>query len=133
MPIRAKENLIGAWALLIGVVLAIVGGIVLSFGYSINPIILAILTLLGIVAGFSVNVSENGGSTFLMAAVSLVIVSFAGIQSTTALAGTQFADVQIIGIQVGRIMASTLSGLLFILIPATIIVAIKSVFSIAQR
>ncbi len=137
MPIRAKENLIGAWALLIGVVLAIVGGIVLSFGYSINPIILAILTLLGIVAGFSVNVSEsgsqNGSQTFLMAAVSLVIVSFAGIQSSTALAGTQFAEVQIIGIQVGRIMAATLSGLLFILIPATIIVAIKSVFSIAQR
>lgn len=133
MPIRAKENLIGAWALLLGVILALVGGIVLSFGYSINPIILAILTLSGIVAGFSVNVNENGGSTFLMAAVSLVIVSFAGIQSATTLAGTRFADVQIIGIQVGRIMSSTLSGLLFILIPSTIIVAIKSVFSIAQR
>ena len=133
MAIRARENLIGARAFLIGVIVAIIGGVILSFGYSINPIILAVLAVLGLVAGFFVNVSDNGGNAFLLSAVSLVIVSFAGIQSATSLSTVQFADVTLIGIQVGRIISSTLGALLILLIPATIVVAIKSLFSIAQR
>ena len=133
MAIRARENLFGAWAFLVGVILAIMGGIIISFGYSINPIILSILAFLGLVAGFFVNVADDGGNAFLLASVALVIVSFAGIQSTTSITTLQLADVQIIGIQVGRIISATLSALLVLLIPATIVVAIKSLFSIAQR
>ena len=133
MAIRARENLFGAWAFLVGVILAIMGGIIISFGYAINPVILAILAVLGLVAGFFVNVADDGGNAFLLASVALVIVSFAGIQSTTSITTLQLADVQIIGIQVGRIISATLSALLVLLIPATIVVAIKSLFSIAQR
>ena len=133
MAIRSRENLIGARAFLIGVVIAIAGGIILSFGYSINPIILAVLALLGLAVGFFFNVSGNSGTTFLLVTVSLVIVSFAGIQSATSLAGVRFAEAEIIGIQVGRIISSVLSALLILLIPSTIVVAIKSLFSIAQQ
>jgi hypothetical protein len=125
MVIRAKENIVGAWAFLIGVIVAIVGGVILSFGYSVNPLILALLAIIGLVAGFFVDVSENKGSTFLMIAVSLVIVSFAGQQG--------IAGVQIIGISIGTLVSSTLAGLLVLLVPATIVVAIKSLFSLARR
>ena len=76
MPIRARENVIGAWAFLIGVILAVVVGI--FAGSNINPIILGVLALLGLVVGYFV--AEKNIQTFLLAAVSLVIVSFAGIQ-----------------------------------------------------
>jgi uncharacterized membrane protein len=122
MAIRSRENLWGAWAFLIGVVLALVAGI-LSFG-SIHPIILGILAVLGLVIGF-VNVSDKDVNTFLITGVSLVIVSFAGIQG--------ISGAEIIGINIGKIIASTLGALLVLLVPATIVVAIKSLFSIAQR
>ena len=125
MVIRAKENLVGAWVFLIGVVLATVGGIILSFGYSINPIILALLAILGLVAGFAVNVDENAGSRFLMVAVSLVIVSFAGQQGVSSIS---FG-----AIRIGQIISATLAGLLVLLVPATIVVAIKTLFNLAQR
>jgi uncharacterized membrane protein len=121
MAIRAKENLLGAWAFLIGVILAIGVGI-LSFG-ELSPIILAILVILGLVVGF-VNVSSKDINTFLMAAISLVIVSFAGIQS--------LKNAEIVGIAVGNLVSSTLGALLVLLVPATIVVAIKSLFSISQ-
>jgi len=122
MAIRARENLFGAWAFLIGVVLALAVGI-LSFG-TLNPLILAVLVILGLVVGF-VNVSSKDVNTFLMAAVSLVIVSFAGIQG--------ISGVELIGIQIGSFVSSTLGALLVLLVPATIVVAIKSLFSISQR
>ena len=122
MAIRAKENLFGAWAFLIGVLLALGVGI-LSFG-TLNPFILAVLVILGLIVGF-VNVSAKDVNTFLMTSVSLVIVSFAGIQG--------IRGVELIGIQIGRIVSSTLGALLVLLVPATIVVAIKGLFSISQR
>ena len=115
----------GAWTFLIGVIVATVGGIVLSFGYGINPIILAILAVLGFVAGFTVDVEGSGGNKFLMSAVALVIVELAGQQG--------IAGVQFIGINIGKIVSSTLAGLLVMLVPATIVVAIKNLFSLSQR
>ncbi|HLC54761.1 MAG TPA: hypothetical protein VJK07_04020 [Candidatus Nanoarchaeia archaeon] len=123
--IRARENMMGAWTFLIGVIVATVGGIVLSFGYGVNPIILAILAVLGFVAGFTVDVESSGGNKFLMSAVALVIVSFAGQQG--------IAGVQFIGINIGKIISSTLAGLLVMLVPATMVVAIKNLFSLSQR
>jgi uncharacterized membrane protein len=121
MAIRSKENYFGAWAFLIGVILAVGFGI-LSFG-ELSNIVLAILVLLGLVVGF-VNVSDKDVNQFLTAAVSLVIVSFAG------LAGIRSAEIP--GIAVGSLVTSTLGALLVLLVPATIVVAIKSLFSISQ-
>ena len=65
MAIRAKENLVGAWAFLIGVILAISVGI-LSFG-ELNPFIFGVIVVLGLVVGFFINVSDSkDASTFLM-------------------------------------------------------------------
>jgi hypothetical protein len=124
MPIekRSSDNLIGAWAFLIGIILALIVGIVA--GSKINPLILGILAILGVVTGFFV--SERDVQTFLIASVSLVIVSYAGIQGL--LISAAFA-----GIEIGKILSSILGALLALFVPSTIVVAIKTVFSIANR
>ena len=121
MSIRARENLIGAWAFLIGSVLALLVGFFM--GDRINPLILGVLALLGIVVGYFV--AEKDSKTFLLAAVSLVIVSFAGIQGLVLSAA-------ILGIGIGKIISSVLGTLLVLFVPATIVVALKTVFSIAR-
>lgn len=121
MAIRARENLIGAWAFLIGLILALAVGI--FAGSIINPLILSILSILGLIVGFFV--SEKDVQTFLLASVSLVIVSYAGISGLVLGAA-------ISGLEIGRIIASVLQTLLALFVPATIIVAIKTVFSISK-
>ena len=141
MVIRSKENMIGAWAFLIGIVLAIAAGILSAILGSLDTIVLGVLAVLGIIVGFGFwNVSDNDVNRFLFASVVLVLVSFAGIQSVNSLVGDttngiegeelEFEDISIIGIQVGQIISSILASLLMLLIPATIVVAIKSLFSV---
>lgn len=122
MVLRSRENLVGAWSFLIGVVLAVATGI-LSFG-SLHPVVLGVLLVLGIIVGF-MNVTGKESQSFLMAAVSLVIVSFAGIEG--------ISNIEFLNIGIGSIVSSTLGALLVLLVPATIIVAIKSLFSISHR
>ena len=121
MAIRARENLIGAWAFLIGVVLAISVGF--FAGSKINPLIMLILSILGIIVGISV--SEKDVQTFLLASVSLVLVSYAGISGLVLGAAVS-------GIDLGKIISYVLQTLLALFVPATIIVAIKTVFSISK-
>ena len=122
MPIKSRENLIGAWAFLIGIILAIIVGVFSQSGT--NHLVLGILALLGLVVGYFV--SEKDVQTFLFASVSLVIVSFAGIQGLVL-------DAAIRGIAIGKIVSSVLGTLLVLFVPATIIVALKTVFSLAKR
>ena len=126
MAILARENLFGAWAFLIGVVLALAVGILSAGLGQLNAVILALLVILGIVVGFGfVSVSHKDINAFLLASVSLVIVSFAGAEG--------IAGISFLNINIGNMVSSTLGALLVMLVPATIIVAIKSLFSIAKR
>jgi len=129
MSIKVKENSVGAWAFFLGVVLAVVIGISAS---SILPIskltqysspIYGILVLLGLVIGFSINVSEKDSQTFLLTGAVLVLVSKFGMESVSG---------SLIGIGVGDIVTSTFSALLGLFVPATIVVAIKTVFSLSK-
>ena len=126
MVIRAKENLFGAWAFLIGVVLALAVGILSAGLGQLSAIILALLVILGLIVGFGfINVSPKDINTFLFATVSLVIVSFAGAEGITG--------IRLLNIDIGNMVSSTLGALLVMLVPATIVVAIKSLFSVAQK
>ncbi len=121
MVIRSRENLFGAWAFLFGIILAVLIG--LFAGDKTNPLILGILAVLGLIVG--IFVSKKDVQTFLFASVSLVIVSFAGIQGLVLSAA-------VMGINIGKIVASILGALLVLFVPATIIVALKTVFSLAK-
>ena len=122
MAIRSQENLIGARAFLIGVILAVAVGI--FAGSRINPWILGILAILGVVVGYFV--AEKNVQIFLMASVSLVIVIYMGISGLVLGAA-------ISGFSIGRIISTVMQTLLALFVPATIVVALKSVFSLAKK
>ncbi len=129
MVLKSKENSTGAWAFLIGVILAVIIGLSTTFIIPASKLtqysspIYAILVILGVFVGFRINVSGKDSQTFLISGAILVIVSKFGMESVTG---------SLIGIGVGDIVASTFSALLALFVPATIIVAIKSVFSISK-
>ena len=84
MAIIAKENSIGAWAFLIGVILAVLIGLsttILSLPNIVkySAQIYGILVVLGIVIGF-VWVPGKDSQTFLWTGAILVIVSSFGMQ-----------------------------------------------------
>jgi hypothetical protein len=129
MVIKAKENSLGAWAFLIGVVLAVIIGLSTSSFLSISkvtaysPQIYAILVILGLFVGFSINIAGKDSQTFLIAGAILVVVSKFGMESVTG---------SLIGIGIGDVVTSVFGALLALFVPATIIVALKTVFSIAK-
>jgi len=127
MGIIAQENIIGAWAFLIGVILAVIIGLSTTW-ISIPALtkysayIYAILIVLGIVVGF-LNVAGKDSQTFMIAGVILVIVSQFGMDSVNK---------SLIGIGLGDVIKSVFGALLVLFVPATIIVALKTVFNIAK-
>ena len=120
MAIRSRENVVGAWAFLAGIMLSIIVGI--FAGGNISPYVVWILLGLGIIVGYFI--SEKIVRTFLFASVSIVVVSYVGISGMVL-------NAAISGIQIGKVVSSVLGSLLMLFVPATIIVALKSVFSIS--
>jgi hypothetical protein len=128
MGMIAKENSIGAWAFLIAVVLAVAIGVFTSFLpipelKSYSSFIYLILVILGIVVGASINTSGRDSETFLITGAVIVIVSKFGMESVIS---------SLIGIGAGDIASSIFASLLALFVPATIIVAIKTVFRMAK-
>lgn len=109
----ANKALIGSWAFLGGVALAIIFGILGSVD---NALLTTILIVIGLVVGF-LNVKDEEASPFLMSGAVLLIAGWLG------------KDV----VDVIPWAANILKALLVIFVPATIIVAIKNVFSIARN
>lgn len=126
MVIKSRENSIGAWAFLIGVILTIMVGI-FARG-STNPIILIMIIILGLILGYFV--VEHNAQTFLIASVAILLASFTGIQGFAT--NVSLTGITVSGIGIGKIMASVLSALLFLFVPATIVVALKTIFSTAK-
>ena len=129
MVIKSQENSVGAWAFLFGVVLAVIIGVAIAFFIPISKIsqfsspIYAVLVLIGVFVGTKINVSGKDSQNFLISSAVLVIVSRFGMESVT---GT------LIGIGIGDLISSVFGALLVLFVPATIIVALKNVFSAAR-
>ena len=127
MVIRSRENSVGAWAFLIGVILAVLIGlsttlISIPFLEKYSAQIYAILVILGLIVGF-MHTSGKDSQTFMLAGTALVIVSKFGMDSVTG---------SLIGIGIGDAVKSVFAALLALFVPATIIVALKTVFSMAK-
>ena len=120
--IRSRENALGAWAFLAGIVLSVIVGI-FSVGESIDPYYIWALFGLGGVVGYFV--PEKDVKTFLLASSSLVIVSFVGVSGMVQNSAIQ-------GVRLSPSISSILGTLLILFVPATIIVALKTVFSISR-
>jgi len=128
MVIKSQENSFGAWAFLIGVILAVLIGVSTTLisipaltSYSAQ--IYGILVILGLFVGFSIKIAGKDSQTFLIAGAILVIISKFGMDSVTG---------SLIGIGIGDTVSSIFGALLALFVPATIIVALKTVFSVAK-
>lgn len=129
MVLKSRENYVSARAFLIGVIIAILIGISTSSLIPAETIIkyssplYAILVILGLIIGFTTNIEGKNSQTFLLAGAIIVIVSRFGMESVTG---------SLIGIGIGATVVSIFSALLVMFVPATIIVAIKTVYSLAR-
>ena len=111
---------LGSYAFITGVVIAVIAG----FAPNVVPgltttIVTELLVVLGIIVGF-VNVTDKETQPFLLAAVSMVLVS--------SLAGTGFEAVPVIGAK----LKGVLLGVMTFVTPAVIIVALKQIYSMAK-
>ena len=128
MVIKSKENSIGAWAFFIGVIIAIIIGIStillpLSMVRAYSNFIYLALVILGIVVGASINVTGKDSQAFLITGAIIVIVGKFGMDSVTS---------SLIGIDAGFTASSIFASLLALFVPATIVVALKTVFGLAK-
>jgi len=121
--VRSRENLLGAYAFLIGVVIAIALG--LFSGDSLeqaSSFFYSVLVVIGIFVGF-MNVSDKNSSTFLIASLTLVVV---GALATSPLMFIARANVVV------NALRNVLISLMVLFVPVTIIVALKTVFAMAK-
>ena len=109
---KNKGNFLGSWAFLIGVLLAVVLGI----AGIMNPTWVYILVVIGLIVGL-LNVADAESKPFLLSGIALLIASALGQEVTSRIG----------------VLNNILDALLAIFVPATIIVAIKNVFSLAKN
>ena len=109
---KKNSNMIGSWAFLIGVVLAVIFGL---FG-PLNTGATYLLILIGLLIGL-LNISEVEVAPFLMAGTVLVVVSAFGQNFINNV----------------PIYEQVLQSLVTLFVPATIIVALTYVFSLARK
>ncbi|MDP2673151.1 MAG: hypothetical protein Q8O84_05040 [Nanoarchaeota archaeon] len=105
-------DIVGKWAFLIGVILAVVLGL-------FDPVMgnwAIVLVVIGLIVGL-LNVTDKEVTPFLMSGAVLIIAS--------ALGGSLMSDMPYVG--------AVLDALLAVFVPATVIVAIKNVFSLARN
>ena len=109
-----KKGVIGSWAFLIGVILAVVLGLL----GMVSGIWVTILVVIGLIVGL-LNITESETTPFLLSGAVLIIASAWG--QSDSIASIPYLNVK-----------GILDALLVIFVPATIIVAIKNVFGLAK-
>ena len=119
--VKARENLVGAYAFLVGVVLAVIFGIFNSSLEQAGGVCYSALVLIGLVVGFTI-VGDRDSNTFLLASLALVIVGALG-HDPLNVAPNNFMVTA---------LREILVSLLVLFVPATIIVALKTVFAMAK-
>ena len=120
--VRSKENLWGAYAFLIGVVLAVIFGLFNEPLESAGGLFYSALVFIGLVVGF-MNTSDRDSMAFLIASLSLVIVGSLGMEPLKYIALNNYVVTS---------LRNVLGSLLLMFVPATIVVALKTVFSMAK-
>ncbi len=108
---------LGSWAFLLGIFVAIITG---AFLPEKTSTMISFLVMLGTIVGL-LNVTTKESNSFLLAAVSLVII--------TAFGSPVVSEV----VSIGAALSGILDSILVFVVPATIVVALKSIISLAER
>lgn len=118
-----SKNSFGNLSFLFGALIAVIIGMLSpnASGTGLPTLTLtSLLILLGLVVGF-LNITHRETNQFLLASVSLVIVS--------AIGGGVIGQVQFIG----RYVESVLVAIVTFVIPAAIVVAVKTIYAIEEN
>ena len=119
----AKE--LGKWAFIIGVVVALILGIVGGIGSSLGATATAwlglLLVVLGLIVGFS-NITAKEATLFLVAAIALLVANTAGLTGLNTLIP-----------YLGSIFAGIVTFLLVMVAPAALVVAVKTFYKLAAE
>jgi len=113
---------IGYYAFLVGIVLAVIAGLVTDIPV-IGPFIPLILLLLGLVVGF-LNIGDKEVDKFLLAAIALALVgaTSANLTAIPALGG----------VHIGGMLASIVSQIATFVAPAALIVALVTIWNLGK-
>ena len=106
------DSKIGHWAFIIGILLAIIAGLVPAW---LTPTITWILVVLGLIVGL-LNIQAKETTEFLVATIALMMVGSAG--AIPAL---------------GVIVLSILANVVAFVAPAALVVALKAIYALAQK
>lgn len=104
----------GSWAFIIGLIIAIIAGF-----WPIGPVMTSVLIILGLIVGF-LNVTGKETNHFLFAALVLVVM--------TSLGGQMLQSIK----YVGPMLQSIFMAMMLFIIPASLIVALKSIYALAE-
>ena len=122
MAAKKQNNQLGSWAFTIGVIVAIVLGLVgAKLTNNWQGILAIVLIVIGIIVGV-LNVTGEEAMGFLTTSAILVFVSFAGAQTLVAASN----------VWVLKALVDVFQSLMILFVPATIVVAIKTVFTLAR-
>lgn len=108
------DSKLGHWAFIVGVLIAVIAGLVPAWN---TPTVMWILVILGLVVGL-MNITAKETVEFLVATVALVLIGTAGIQTLPAL---------------GTIVTAILENIVAFVAPAALVVALKAVYELARK
>ena len=106
---------IGSWSFIIGFIIATFSGF-----FKLTPQLISVLIVLGIIVGL-LNVTGDEAMTFLLASVSIVIIS--------SLGSPAFSGISVVGTTLQRM----LNNLVIFIIPASMIVALRAILTLAYK
>ena len=117
---------IGGYAFLIGVLIAVIAGILIAVAVEAATanvgIIALVLVILGLIVGF-LNIKDKQVTNFLVAAITLVVLG------TTA---GGLTAINIIITPLGTILADIVVQIAIFAMPAALVVALKDIYNIAS-
>ena len=105
------KDLIGKWAFVIGIIIAVLVGL---FAGAISDNIALILMVLGLIIGL-LNVTSKEATPFLLAGVSLLIATSFGSSAIPS-----------------AMVKNVLTAIMILVVPAVIVVALREVFAMAK-
>ncbi len=115
------ESKIGQYSFIGGTIIAVVLGLAIPSLADATPWLVSLLAILGLIVGF-LNVSGKQSKDFLIIAVVLVLLSYAG-GAETALGGVMYIGVYLQGV---------FQALMSFIIPATLVVGLKMIKVLAE-
>jgi|TARA_B100001964_G_C13769185_1_gene395242 hypothetical protein len=104
---------VGSWAFIVGLVVAIIFGIP---SISAQSWVAPVLVILGLIIGF-LNITEKEVSSFLIAAIALVVAGNANLSQVPA---------------IGGFLSGILGNFVVLMAPAAVVVAVKAIWELAK-